>query len=427
MKQLILCDFDATISAQDMGYVLVNRFSSGDWEEIDREFCEGKIGSKEAYSRIAKIMSGDESSVLRFVEEHSMIDPSFSIFYRYCHEAGIDIKIVSDGLDFYIRKILEIHHLSEIPFYANRTHFRDREGIDISFPYSTEECGLCGTCKKKIIQTYRKEYDSIYFVGDGLSDRCAAREADFVFAKDSLYTYCIKNEITCHFFKNFQEILNDLKKKIRGIVFDLDGTLIESYEAIYLGLEECFQNYQKEIFPFPELKIYLKPDLETTLSQFFTPAEVLEVIPIMRKRYEEVYLDHTYLLDGAREVISILHSNGVVLGVASNKFGRFSRGVLKHLGVSDCFQSVVGAGDVQRNKPFPDMIHRALKEMELLPEEAIFVGDTLTDIETGKEAGIDTYALPTGFHSKEDLSRGTPKRILRNLRELIRVVRNPLP
>ncbi|MGZ3523731.1 MAG: MtnX-like HAD-IB family phosphatase [Thermodesulfobacteriota bacterium] len=426
MKRLILCDFDGTISVRDMGYLLINQFSSGNWEAIDRDFCEGKIGSKEAYSRIAEIMGGDESSVLRFVQEHSEIDPSFFIFYQYCHERGIDIKIVSDGLDFYIRKILEIHRLSEIPFYANCTRFRDKEGIDISFPYSTEECGLCGTCKKKIIQIHREKYDSIYFVGDGFSDRCAAREADFAFAKDSLYTYCINNEIVCHFFKNFQGILNDLKKKIRGIVFDLDGTLIESYEAIYLGLKECFQHFRKEIFPFSDLKIYLKPDLETTLSQFFKPEEVLKAIPIMRKRYEEVYLDHTHFLDGAKDVLNTLHSNGVVLGVASNKFGRFSRGALMHLGVSDRFKSVVGAGDVPRNKPFPDMIHRVLKEMQLPSEEAIFVGDTLTDIETGKEAGIDTYALPTGFHSKEELSRGTPKRMLRNLGDLTRVVKNPL-
>jgi len=426
MKKLILCDFDGTISAQDMGYVLVNQFSSDRWEAIDRDFREGKIGSKEAYSRIAEILRGDESSILRFVQEHSRIDPSFPIFYQYCREKGIDIKIVSDGLDFYIKKILEIHHLSEIPFYANCTHFRDGEGIDISFPYSTEECGLCGTCKKKIIQIHRKEYDSIYFVGDGFSDRCAAQEADFAFAKHSLYGYCIKKEITCHFFKNFQEILNDLKKKIRGIVFDLDGTLIESYEAIYLGLKECFQHFRKEIFPFHDLKIYLKPDLESTLSQFFKLEEVLKAVPIMRKRYEEVYLDHTHFLNGAKEVLNILHSDGVVLGVASNKFGRFSRGALTHLGVSDCFKSVVGAGDVPRNKPFPDMIHRAIEEMQLPMEEAIFVGDTLTDIETGKEAGIDTYALPTGFHSKEELSRGTPKRMLRHLRELTRLVKNPL-
>ena len=425
MKQLILCDFDGTVSLQDMGYTLLNRFSSGDWETIDREFSEGKIGSKEAYSRIVKILKGDEEAVYSFIRDHSDIDPYFISFYRYCLEKGIDVKIVSDGLDFYIKTILEIHHLSEIPFYANCSRFLRGEGMDFSFPHSNEECGLCGTCKKRLVQNHRKEYDSIFFIGDGLSDRCAAQEVDFVFAKDSLYTHCIDQNITCHFFQGFQDILNDLRKRIRGVIFDLDGTLIEAYEAIYLGLKEALQHFGRKIFHFSDLKQYLKADLEATLTPFFTPEEVEKAIPIMRKKYEEVYLDKTHFLDGAREVLETLHSRGIFLGVASNKFGRFSRGALRHLGVADYFRSVIGAGDVSRNKPFPDMIHAALKEMDLVPEEAVFVGDTLTDIEAGKKAGIDVYALPTGFHSKTELAQGKPRRILKNLEELPQLI-NPV-
>jgi len=422
MKKLILCDFDGTISIRDMGYILVNHFSSGDWKAIDRDFSHGMIGSKEAYSRIAKILKGDESDILRFIQQHSSIDPHFPSFYQFCLQRGIDVKIVSDGLDFYIKALLDIHHLSEIPFYANHTHFLKGNGLDISFPHSNEECGLCGTCKKKLVQIHRNEYDSILFVGNGLSDRCGAKEADFVFAKDSLYAYCIRNDISCHFFDDFDTILGDLKKSIRGIIFDLDGTLIESYEAIYLGLKEVFRQFGREIFPLSDLKKYLKPDLETTLTQFFSPEEVPKAIPIMRRKYEEVYLDKTHFLDGAKETVEKLHSQGILLGVASNKFGRFSRGALRHLGVSNYFTSMIGAGDVPRNKPFPDMIQVALTEMNLPPEEVVFVGDTLTDIDTGKEAGVDVYALPTGFHSKMELSQKKPRRILKSLGELAPLV-----
>lgn len=427
MKTLILCDFDGTISIRDMGYDLLNRFSSGDWEAIDRDFCEGKIGSKEAYSRIAKILKGNEKDLLGFIQKHSNIDPHFTSFYQYCRERDIDVKIVSDGLDFYIKTVLEIHHLSEIPFYSNHTHFHKGDGMEVSFPYFNEECGLCGTCKKRFVQIHRKAYDSILFIGNGISDRCAAREADFVFAKDSLYTYCIDQDITCHFFANFHEILGDLKKRIHGIIFDLDGTLIEAYEAIYVGLKEAFQYFGREIFPFSDLKKYLKVDLEATLNQFFSSEEVLKGVPIMRRKYEEVYLDKTHFLDGAKEVLKILHSKGILMGVASNKFGRFSRGALRHLGVSDYFKSVIGAGDVPRNKPFPDMIHAALREMRLPPEDVVFVGDTLTDIDTGKQASIDVYALPTGFHSKMELSQKKPRRILKNLKELTQIVASREP
>ena len=148
MKKLILCDFDGTISIEDTGYALLEHFSAGDWEAIDREFCEGKIGSREAYAQIAEILRGDESSIRRFLQQHSKIDSHFLPFYQACRQAGIDVKIVSDGLDFYIRTILKTHHLSDIPFYANHAHFVKGKEMAITFPYANDECGRCGTCKR---------------------------------------------------------------------------------------------------------------------------------------------------------------------------------------------------------------------------------------------------------------------------------------
>ncbi|MCX8116534.1 MAG: HAD family hydrolase [Desulfobacterota bacterium] len=426
MRRLILCDFDGTVSLHDLGYLLLSRFSLGNWEAIDRDYGEGKIGSREAYSQIALLLKAEESEVLPFVRSHSQIDPSFEPFARYCKESGIDLKIVSDGLDIYIRTVLEIHGLSDIPFYANEAKFGRDGTIELSFPHGNDACGRCGLCKRKIVQAHRGEYDRIYYVGNGLSDRCGARESDLVFAKDDLYFFCIEADLPCHAFDRFRDIHNDLTKKIRGVLFDLDGTLIEAYGAIYLGLQEVFQQAGRRIFPYEELGRYLKADLESTLHQFFSPEETQRWIPVMRKKYEEVYLEHTHFLDGAEETVSSLYERGLRLGVASNKFGRFSRAALQHLGVSQCFRSVLGAGDVPRNKPFPDMIHAVLRELELKPEEGIFVGDTLTDIEAGKAAGIDVYALPTGFHTKQELSRRRPKRILRHLRELIELVDRPL-
>jgi 2-hydroxy-3-keto-5-methylthiopentenyl-1-phosphate phosphatase len=422
MKKLILCDFDGTISVDDTGYAFFTRFSSGDWEAIDRKFCEGKIGSKEAYAQIAEILRGDLPSLHRFIEQHAKIDPHFEAFYRACRQSGIDVKIISDGLDFYIRKILDRHHLSEIPFFSNQVRFLEGDRMTMTFSNSNDECGRCGTCKKRLVQLHRQSYDSILFVGNGLSDRCAAQESDFVYAKDSLYSYCIDQDVPCHFFRDFSEIQGSLRKRIRGIIFDLDGTLIEAHEAIYLGMEVAFRSFGKPFFPYTDIKKYLKADLETTLAPFFPREEVLKAIPIIRKKYEEVYLGKTHFLDGAEELLKTLRSRGIALAVASNKFGRFSRGALAHLGVADYFKSILGAGDGHRNKPFPDMIHASLKELGLPPEEVIFVGDSLEDIDAGKQAGVDVYALPTGVHSKTDLIRGKPRRILTRLGELISIV-----
>ncbi|RPJ10842.1 MAG: HAD family hydrolase [Deltaproteobacteria bacterium] len=427
MKVVILCDFDGTISVTDMGYLLLNRFSRGDWEAIDQAFCAGKIGSREAYSRIAGIVRGKEEDILRFIQDHSEIDPHFVSFYRHCKARGIDVKIVSDGLDFYIRTLLALHNLSEIPYYANDALCLGDEGLHISFPFFNEECGLCGTCKKRLVQIHREQYETVLFAGNGLSDRCGAREADFVFAKDSLYAHCVAQDIPCRFFESFGEVLQDLEKKVRGVIFDLDGTLIEANEAIYLGMKDAFEHFGREIFPTEDLPKHLGVDLQGTLRPFFSPEEIREAIPIMRKKYEEVYREKTHFLEGARETLEALHHRGILMGVASNKLGRFSRGALDHLEVAEYFKSITGAGDVPRNKPYPDMIRAVLREMDLAAEEVVFVGDTLADIETGKNAGVDVYALTTGVHSRADLAVGKPKQILRSLKELLQAVMPLLP
>ena len=73
------------------------------------------------------------------------------------------------------------------------------------------------------------------------------------------------------------------------------------------------------------------------------------------------------------------------------------------------------------------MIQASLKEMGLQPEEAVFVGDSIEDIEAGKQAGVDVYALPTGIHSKTELKDAHPGRILKNLAELLSIVKSLLP
>jgi 2-hydroxy-3-keto-5-methylthiopentenyl-1-phosphate phosphatase len=168
METVILCDFDGTISLKDMGYALLNRFSRGGWEAVDRAFCAGEIGSKEAFSRFARIVKGKEEDIRRFIQDHSEIDPHFASFYRHCRDQGVDVKIVSDGLSLYIRTILEIHNLSEIPFYANESRCIEGDRLDISFPFFNEACGLCGTCKKRLVDAHRKEYRTVLYVGNGV-------------------------------------------------------------------------------------------------------------------------------------------------------------------------------------------------------------------------------------------------------------------
>ena len=189
-----MTDFDGTLSLTDVGYEVLLNFSRQGWDEIDRAYCAGEIGSKEAYGRICAILSGTREEMLRFVAENTVIDPHFTEFYDFCRRHGIDVKIVSDGLDFYIDFVLKQHGLSDVPFYSNVMTFHKGKPKDIQFPHANETCNQCGTCKRKILESCQAEYGKILYIGDGYSDLCPAERADLVFAKGILWTRLSQTE-----------------------------------------------------------------------------------------------------------------------------------------------------------------------------------------------------------------------------------------
>ncbi len=191
---LVITDFDGTLSLTDVGYEVLLKFSSQGWDDIDRDYCEGRIGSREAYARICAILGGTREDMLEFVAENAVIDPHFTEFYAFCRENGIDVKVVSDGLDFYIDFVLCRHGLSDIPFYSNVMTFQDGKPRSIEFPHANETCNKCGTCKSNILESCQAGYGKIVYVGDGYSDLCPARKADLVFAKGILWTRLSKKE-----------------------------------------------------------------------------------------------------------------------------------------------------------------------------------------------------------------------------------------
>jgi 2,3-diketo-5-methylthio-1-phosphopentane phosphatase len=190
-----------------MGNEILNRFTDKSWEEIDRAYCAGEIGSRVAYTQVAALFTGSRAQMLEFVSSREKIDPYFLEFYRFCQSKGVDLKIVSDGLDFYIDAILKKNKLQDIEFFSNVTVFQDDNKLSIEFPRMNVKCEKCGTCKKGVLRDYRSCYDRVIYVGNGYSDVCPAKDADLVFAKEVLYEKCRKDGTECVHYENFQDIL----------------------------------------------------------------------------------------------------------------------------------------------------------------------------------------------------------------------------
>lgn len=204
---LIFCDFDGTVATTDIGYALFNHFSGGRNDELIPDWMAGRISTRECLLREAAMVHATPKEIHEFLDRFSL-DPGFSRFVELCRRNRVDPIIVSEGLDFYIRYLLDRHGHSDLKFLSNVGRLVG-DSISIEFPYVNRECRRCGSCKGERIAEYRAGVGSdclVVFVGDGLSDACATREADVVFAKKDLEQYCLRENIRYTGFTDFFEV-----------------------------------------------------------------------------------------------------------------------------------------------------------------------------------------------------------------------------
>ena len=209
---------------------------------------------------------------------------------------------------------------------------------------------------------------------------------------------------------------------ISGVIFDLDGTLVDSYQAIYLGFQYTYTQMGLTPLSYDEVKNRVGHSLQDIFLELPDEQKVVQAITLFRQKYQEVYRTQTHLLPDAKEVLTKLHSHGIKLSVATNKLGRFSRDILEHLQVGNLFSAIIGEGDVTNNKPNPEMLYLAIKKMGVPNQEAVLVGDSHIDIQAALNAGIRVYAVPSGTTGQEELAKAHPTAVLNRLNDLLEYI-----
>lgn len=205
----VITDFDGTISEKDVCYLLLEKYAKFDWKDIDEKWINGKFSTEDAYRIILSRMNLGKNELDALIEEVK-IDRSFIPFALNCREKNIPLVIASDGLDYYINKILGNEGLAFIPVYANKLYFEGSEWIMKFSGADRDKCprknNPCGCCKVAVFEEAGFSGKKIVYAGDGISDRCAAESADYVFAKGFLKKYCEENKIMHYPFKTFKDI-----------------------------------------------------------------------------------------------------------------------------------------------------------------------------------------------------------------------------
>ena len=205
---------------------------------------------------------------------------------------------------------------------------------------------------------------------------------------------------------------------VRGLVFDLDGTLVDSYGAIALSVNAARKAFDLDPLHERDVRRRVGRGLEALMADVLGTDRAAEGVRIFRQRYAEVYAEATSALPDAVLTLRELRSRRYLLAVASNKPARFGRQILEGLGMGGLLVTVEGPDTAGAAKPEPPMIERCLHAMRIGRGEAVYVGDMVLDVETAARAGVPVILVPGGSSEREDLLRtGAP--VLGSLGELL--------
>ena len=209
------------------------------------------------------------------------------------------------------------------------------------------------------------------------------------------------------------------------ILFDLDGTLIDSTEAI-VG---CFYHaFEEQNFDFKGTIDDITSEIGYPLEEMFgslgaDKEKISDFVNSYKNEYKKVSQEKTILLDKAKESV-ILASTFARLGVVTTKTTHYSTLLLEHFGILKYFEIVIGRQEVTHPKPHPEPIHKALESMKVVANKGVFmIGDTKLDIIAAKSAKISNIAVLCGYGKKEELLKYTDN-IVKDSLEAVKRVQN---
>jgi phosphoglycolate phosphatase len=209
-----------------------------------------------------------------------------------------------------------------------------------------------------------------------------------------------------------------------GLVFDLDGTLIDSRQDIAEAANHALQAHGLPRLSASEIATYVGDGARALLARAARvdlEAPVLDaLLETFLAYYAEHPTDHTLLLPGAQEALTQL--SHLPLALCTNKPRSITDAVLANLRLPVQFRVVVGGGDLPKNKPDPLPLLHIAEQLQLTPAELVMVGDGAQDIACAKAAGAHSVGVEGGIQGQEAMLSAGPDVVLKSLAELPAVI-----
>ena len=212
---------------------------------------------------------------------------------------------------------------------------------------------------------------------------------------------------------------------VKAIIFDLDGTLADTLEDLADTMNYCLGALSLPVHETQDYKMMIGTG-SRELCRKALPTERADLtdklLAMNLQRYAEHYLDKTGPYPGIVELLDELHRRDLHLAVLSNKPNNLVKLMVRQIFGPNCFEIVMGQHDGLPTKPDPTGVLDILKQMQVAPDEALYVGDSGTDMQTATAAGMYPLGVSWGFGDRAELLAGGAKRIIDEPSELLELL-----
>jgi len=210
-------------------------------------------------------------------------------------------------------------------------------------------------------------------------------------------------------------------KKVDTLLFDLDGTLIDTNAIIIESFKHTFNKYVPDFkFDIELFKTFIGPTLEETFTKHANKEFVSDMINEYRKFYKENEYDYFKIYPNVLEVISKLKEEGYNLAIVTTKFKESAWPSFTHFGLNKYFDVFIALDHVEKPKPNREPIDKALAKFE--HSGAIMIGDNQGDLLAGKNAGIFSCGVAWSFKGMKHLLKVNPDFMIEDMKDLFTIL-----
>jgi phosphoglycolate phosphatase len=212
--------------------------------------------------------------------------------------------------------------------------------------------------------------------------------------------------------------------RYRAVLFDLDGTLVDSYTALTEAVNHARRAEGLHELSDSRIRELVGDGVEKLLQRAFERTDISAgIIDAFETRYDEVCCAGSRILADVEATLGELAALGVEMAVCTNKPTVFSKKILDFLELSHYFRAIVGPDAAGARKPDAQHLAFTLQAVQCAEDEALFVGDMPIDIRAARNSGIDVAVVATGSSTREQLAASEPDHFLERFSDLLKIVR----